>query len=118
MTNLNWGTLVLTLYCLAHGVQADGGHPQDDLVGLTDWRYVFKMFLFQFLAKIICHKLNHKWIQNIEIGVLCFIVSVKRKSEEIVLSESKNILSKLKYSRFSFSFKFLTANLHRGVKSQ
>ena len=34
MTSLNWGTLVLTLYCLAHGV-----HPQDDLVGLADWSH-------------------------------------------------------------------------------
>lgn len=39
MTNLNWGTLVLTLYCLAHGVHADGGHPQGDLVGLADWSH-------------------------------------------------------------------------------
>ena len=53
MTNLNWGTLVLTLYCLAQGGHADGGHPQDDLVGLADWRYVFQKFLPQFFSKII-----------------------------------------------------------------
>ena len=87
MTNLNWGTLVLTLYCLAHGVHADGGHPQDDLVGLADWRYVFHNFLLLFLAKIIHffkleHKFCHtnysiKWFRTLKIGDLCFKVSVK-----------------------------------------
>ena len=79
MTNLNWGTLVLTLYCLAHGVHADGGHPQDDLVGLADWRYVFSKVI-HFLSTNFA--MNRKLIQNIVKGD--FIVSVQRKSEEIV----------------------------------